>query len=626
MTEAPTALASDFPAPSWEDWLALVEKTLGPEKIGKGDLLTSMMSRIDDDYLIDPLYAAHNGVAPISATRAQPADPGRSWDLRTLIDDPDPAHANAQALADLSGGAASLTIAIDPWIRRGVAIASRDDLARVLDGVLLDLAPVGLKADLLGADAARWLGDLAKGAPAAPLAFNLDPLGAFAAWGRSPAPMPAIIDRDVQVASELAEAYPKARLFLASGVVVHEGGGSVGQELGFMTACALAYAKALAATGMPMAQAFNSITLCLSADADYFMTLAKFRAGRLIMTRLAAACGVAYTPRIEARSSRRMLTTLDAWTNLLRLQSACTGAALGGADIIQLDTFTFPTAALMTGRPSQLARRQARNIQLVLMEESELGRVADPAAGSWFFDYMTDSFARIGWAYFQLIEKQGGPLAALKLGDLQNRVDITSARRFRDLSERKTCMIGVSDFIDLEGAKPEIERWDKEPKTKHYPKLELRGEEDRCTLFVPRSLASGYENLRGRSRAKGDPTIYLATLGEVADFGPRTGFAKNLIATGGLKAKLGPASAYDPALTPIAILCGSDQAYAADAVSAAAALKGAGVQRLLLAGKPGDLEDALRAAGVDDFIFVGCDVVNAVHSMLRVFEPSWAEG
>jgi methylmalonyl-CoA mutase len=452
--DAPISLVADFPPAQRADWLALVEKTLAG-----ADFDAALTSRTADGLIVQPLYTADDAPPTPALRRAASADPARPWDLRTLIDHPDPARANADALADLTGGAASVRVQLDPSGAQGVAVASQDDLARVLDGVLLDLAPVALDAGLMGAAAAGWLAALAKGAPAAPLAFNLDPLSAFAARGAAP----IALDAAAAQMATLAQTYPKATLYLASGVVVHEAGGTQAQELGFALAAAIAYAKALHAAGLPLASAFKSVALSLAADADSFVTLAKFRAARQLMTRLAQACEVELTPRIEARSSRRMLAKLDPWVNLLRLASAGFGAALGGADVIQLDPFTQPL-----GYPSALARRQARNIQLVLMEESELGRVADPAAGSWFLDRLTDQIARAAWAQFQAIEGEGGALAALASGRLAAEVADARDRLAAEIAAGKTPLIGVTKYVNAEASAVEVETVDPAPFAKPY--------------------------------------------------------------------------------------------------------------------------------------------------------------
>ncbi|MDP8916756.1 MAG: methylmalonyl-CoA mutase family protein, partial [Pseudomonadota bacterium] len=177
MPEPVIPLAEDFPPATRERWEALVAKTL------KGEPFERLRSRTADGVVIEPLHAPAEAASPARPAPAE--DPARPWDLRTLVDHPDPAQANTQALGDLENGAASLLLALDPAGRAGVAVGGRDDLARVLDGVLLDLAPVALEAGFMGPDAADWLADLAKGGPAAPLRFNLDPLGAFAQAGAS---------------------------------------------------------------------------------------------------------------------------------------------------------------------------------------------------------------------------------------------------------------------------------------------------------------------------------------------------------------------------------------------------------------------------------------------------------
>jgi methylmalonyl-CoA mutase len=213
-------------------------------------------------------------------------------------------------------------------------------VARVLDGVLLDVAPVALDAGFLGPKAADWLGAAAKGAPSAQLAFHLDPLSAFAETGVSPGPIEAHLISAATVAARLAEPYPKASLFLASGRTAHEAGGGEALELALAAAAALAYAKALTRAGLPVADAFERIVLGLTVDADYFLSLAKLRAARRVWARLAAACGAAAPARIEARSSGRMLTAADPWTNLIRLTAAAFAGAAGGADAIVLGAFT----------------------------------------------------------------------------------------------------------------------------------------------------------------------------------------------------------------------------------------------------------------------------------------------
>jgi len=601
-------LSEDFDPPAREQWLALVEKTL------KGAPLDRLTSTTHDGLAIRPLYTADDAAPVPGARRAPAADPARPWDVRTLVEHPDRSQANADVLRDLEKGAASVLLRLDPSGETGVAVASQDDLARVLDGVLLDVAPVALDAGFMGPAAADWLAVLAKGAPAAPLAFHLDPLSAFAEAGAAPGPVEAHLIAAANTAARHAPAYPKASLFLAAGRVLHEAGGSDAQELGFLAAAATAYARAMVRAGLPMADAWKRLTLGVSVDGEYFASLAKLRAARALFARLASACGVEATARIEARSSRRMLAALDPWTNLLRLTAAGFAAAAGGADAVVLDPFTRPL-----GRPTAFARRQARNIQLVLMEEAHLGRVADPAGGAWFVERLTDDLARAAWAFFQETERTGGALAALESGLVAERVATVREARLKDVARRKAGLIGVSEFPNLDEGAVAVDAVDPTAFARPAPDLRLPGPQARCPALVQIRLSEPFEALRARAETlPARPEVYLATIGDQADFSARLGFCRNLFAAGGIGARVGAPDAFDGTDTPFAVLCSSDERYAASAAEAAATLKARGARTVWLAGRPGELENALRAAGIDAFVFAGADAVNLLNRAFQV--------
>lgn len=463
-----------FPPATAADWRALVEKTL------KDAPFDSLQRRTLEGLPIAPLYES---AASGASFAPRPHDVDRAWDVRAPIACPDPGRARADLLTDLEGGAASALVVIDPNGANGVAVGSAADLGRALDGVMLELAPVALDAGFLGPKAADWLSSVAKGSPAALLLFHMDPLSAFAVAGESPGPVESHLVSAATVGARLAEAYPKAGLFLASGRIVHEAGGGEAGELAFMLASALAYAKALVRAGLPMDRAFGAIHLGLSADADYFATLAKLRAARVLWTRLAAACNVDVPARIEARSSRRMLAVQDPWTNMLRLTSAAFGAAVGGADAIVLGAFTDAI-----GLPTAFARRQSRNAQLVLMEEAHLGRVADPAAGSGYVEALTDEMARAAWAQFQAIEAKGGVIAALTSGHIA--AEVAAVRAARD-EAGPLKIVGVTAFPPTQDAPVEVEQ--PTPHAAQAPSPRLPGPDGHCPPLAPIRLAAPHE-------------------------------------------------------------------------------------------------------------------------------------
>ena len=467
---APIALAGDFPPATEAGWRALVDKTLGEAPFSTLEKTTS------EGLAIEPLYApAARAEAPARQVLAD-----RAWEVAVLTAHPDPARANAELLADLRGGAAAAAVRIDPTGKDGVAIGSERELARALDGVILELAPVALDAGFLGPQAADWLNAVAKASPTALLRFHLDPLSAFAEGGASPGPIEAHLISAANVAARLAETYPVAQLFVASGRAVHEAGGGEAGEIAFAAAAAVTYAKALDRAGMSMADAFGRITLGLSADADYFVTIAKLRAGRAVWARIAQACGAGPAARVEARTSRRMLTAKDAWTNMIRLSAAGFGAAVGGADSVILGNFTDAL-----GLPTEFARRQSRNTQLVLMEEAHIGRVADPAAGSGYVERLTDEIARAAWSRFQAIEAAGGLIPALSSGQVTRDVEATRAAR------PASRIIGVTAFPPTHDTPVEVEL--AAARAVSSPSPRLPGPDSTCPPLAPIRLSEAFE-------------------------------------------------------------------------------------------------------------------------------------
>lgn len=475
MSQAATSLAHQFPPPAEADWLRQVEKVL------KGASADTLIVRSPDGLEVRPLYtAADADAAPAAATRAPSVEKPGGWDLRVWVDNPSPALANADLLQDLKGGASSLLVSVDPTGRTGVALAGEGDLSRLLEGVMLDIAPVALDAGFAGPLAAQWLGAAAKRAPQAKLAFHLDPLGAFAAAGRSPGPLDGHIARAAGVAVQQAAIYPKASLFLANGRAVHEAGGTDVLELAVMAAAAAAYLRALTDAGLSSQQAFAGVVLGVSVDGDFTTGLTKVRAARLLWRQLTRACGLTLPARVEARSSRRMLTRLDPWTNLLRLTSATFAGAVGGADAVVLDPFT---QAL--GAPNDVARRQARNIQLVAMEEARLGVVEDPARGAWALDARTIDLARAAWDAFVAIEGQGGLIAALGSGAVAEQTAAACAARQADYASGKAKILGVNLHRQAAEEPLDLPTRDAGDYARPVPDIDLDGPDNVCPPLQP---------------------------------------------------------------------------------------------------------------------------------------------
>jgi methylmalonyl-CoA mutase len=342
----------------------------------------------------------------------------------------------------------------------------------------------------------------------------------------------------------------------------------------------------------------------LAADADQFLTIAKFRSLRKLWARIEAACGLAPAPAfISAETAWRMFARRDPQVNILRATIAAFAAALGGADAITVLPFT---AAL--GLPDRFARRIARNTQLVLLEESHLAKVADPSAGAGSVEDLTDQLCRTAWALFREIEAAGGIAAALASGLVQQKVADVMTKRAAALARRKDALTGVSIFPNLHEAEARVD-------------APMPAQSASAGSMNPVRLAEPFEALRDASdrmlAATGvRPRIFLATLGTEAEFTPRATFAKNFFETAGIEPAGGAtleapalAAAFKTSGAALTCLCSSDKVYEKEAVAGAQALKAAGARHIYLAGRPRELETALKAAGVQSFIYEGCDAL-----------------
>ena len=405
------ALADGFPPASRDIWRAVAEKSL------KGATVDSL-ARTLEGVRIEPLYAADSrAAAPPPRVRR---DRDRPWDVRA------PASSHDQVLEALAGGAASVLLTVDG--------EAAQDLDAVLEGVLIDIAPIALDAKGDGLAAAQALSRVAKSSPAAPLAFHLDPL-------RPEGGDAAATTQWAAAAAELAATHPRASLYLADGVRIHDAGGEPAWELAVAIASGVAHARALTEAGLGASDAFARIVLGLAVDNKPLIGVAKLRAARRMWARVTSACGAPTPAVIEARSSWRMLTLADPWSNLVRLTQAGFAGAVGGADAIVL----YPHDRA-SGGSDPLGPRYARNAGLILMEEAHLGAVDDPTAGAWAFEALTADLARAAWAIFNRIEATGGAAEALRSGMVADAVAASVADLATSIADKKTRIVGVTDF------------------------------------------------------------------------------------------------------------------------------------------------------------------------------------
>jgi methylmalonyl-CoA mutase len=378
---------------------------------------------------------------------------------------------------------------------------------------------------------------------------------------------------------------------LVSTLAYHDAGAGAADEIAFALSSAVALLRGGAGAAVLGAQ--------VAVGRDTFVELAKLRALRVCWGKMLAAMepsNATSSPLVvHAVCSSRTLTQRDPWVNMLRVTTQVFAAVLGGADVVTPASFD---QAL--GAPSDLGRRVARNTGLVLREESHLGRVRDPASGSYYVETLTDALAREAWTRFRAIEREGGMALAVESGRIAARLEAAWHEIVDAVAKRRMPILGVSEFANLDEKLP-------------LPLPARDGVATSANALPVHREAEPFERLRLRADAlTPSPEAALVALGALAESRPRVGFAAGFFGAGGIRTH--ETTRDEPAV--IACLCGSDERYAAEAVDRARALKAAGCKRLLLAGRPGPLEAALRDAGVDGFLFVGCDVVAVLSDLL----------
>ena len=618
-----TSFANEFPNASEEAWRALVDKALKGAKYDD-----ALVSETHDGLCIKPLYTRQDetspdpaglpGRAPFARGLRQTVDQP-PWDIRQLYAGGDPATANTHILADLEGGTASLTLRLAAPQQNGIAVASDADLARALEGVYPEFIAIALEPGAEFVSSAQHLmalwtnRGLANDAAAG--GFGADPLGNLARAGGLPNSLDQALEQAASLARSTCGSYPLMTALLADGRPYHDGGAGEAMELACLAATLVAYLRATEAGGLAPSDGLSQIGFALAVDADQFMSIAKLRAARSLINRIAEVSGAQDALsglRVDAQTSARMMSKRDPHVNLLRTTTAATAAALGGADSITVLPFTWAL-----GATDPFARRIARNVQLILQEESSLGRVLDSAGGSWYVETLTRQLAEQAWALFQQIEADGGMAEALAKGSVQAMIRETAAARQRAVATAEEELIGITAFPQLSEAKLSVE-----------PRPLPEALDDPAVTVEPiplRRPAEPFERLRDAAddyadRTGARPQVFLANLGKPSEFSGPARYAANLFASGGIEAVSGDGSeiadgaakAFKSSGAKIACLCSSDDVYASRGAQAAEALGKAGAEYICLAGRPGDLRKTLKAAGVEEFIHKGCDMVEAL--------------
>jgi len=621
MTVDPTSLAP-FPPATHEQWRHAVDGVLAkgvelsPEQLVQR-FQRQLVSRTYEGLEIQPLYTALDvpvathelpGQPPFTRSATPAGAVPNGWEVRQrVVVRGDGSAAAADALSELERGTTGLWLDVSA----NADAVDVDTLDRALTGIFLELVPITLDAGgaLRPAEALTELWRRRNhGAHEAQGCLGVDPIGALMRRGGSLHEVDAHTPEVVALVQRIAATTPRVRTLVADATAWHDAGANDADELAGVLAAGVTYLRWLTDAGVDVGTALGQLELRIAATADQFLTIAKVRALRVLWHRLAEVSGgepADRAARIHAVTSRAMTTRYDPWVNLLRTTVACFAAGVGGADAVSVSPYDHLIDEHAGG---ELGRRMARNTQAILLDESNLGRVIDPAGGSWYVEHLTQALADAAWSAFQEIEAAGGLLAAYDQGWVHHRVNASWQRRQADIATRKVPITGVSEFPNIDDEIP-------------APLAEAAGAAGELAPLPMRRHAEGFERLRGaaddhRRRTGTHPDVIVWGLGTPADSTARVTFAKNLFEAGGLLTRFVESLDAVDLTGRLVCLCSSDARYAELAADAARAAKAGGAARVYLAGRPADLVDTLQQAGVDEFVALGVDALDVLSRAL----------
>jgi methylmalonyl-CoA mutase len=605
------SLLSEFPAVSYDAWRARVERDLGRP-------VASLDAPTVEGPTLRPLCSAEDG-------EPGPRPPARApgWSIALCYATGEPEALTRALRCDAAQGLEVAWVELHGQLRAGAAVpgatvgtvlapealpslvdAAGPGVALHIDAGLLAPALARVLLELRGGEGAALGGDerscetvMARPADA----VLCDPLATLASAGGLGLPLDVAYARLAETTNEVALRRSSMRTILVDAVAMHDAGASAEQEVAFAIAGGLEHLRRLEAHGLAPAAAVRHLALRMAVGGDLLVEVAKLRAVQRLWARVRAHAGLAEGPPtpLWVRSSWRASTRRDPWVNLLRGSVAGFAAVVGGAAVVAVQPFT---EAL--GEPDDDARRWAIHTQHILRGEAHLGAVDDPAAGSWTFEAITDALARGAWEHARRWLADGGVATAIERGVIQAELAERAAARARALATGGTASIGTTLYPLLDERIPEVQ-----------PVLvPTTGITSPPTIAAPplarRRLAEPFEALRDHSdavaRAGRRPRAALVAVGDASRARPQLDFARNFVAIGGFSSLVVGSDAVLPPDVELLVLCAAPEVLAEHGPAVARRLRDAGARRVLVAGRP---TDALREAGVHDFVHRGRDVL-----------------
>ncbi len=602
-------LFSDFTAPSRQEWRDKIEVDL------KGaDYQKKMVWRTNEGFSMEPFYRKED-VDKLPLVNALPGEfpfvrgnkkTDNCWYVRQNIVVDDPKEANRKALDILNRGVDSLGFRI-PGNK-----VSKELIETLLDGICCDCVEVSFRTcqhhvleltDIVldyyggkGYDKEKIVGGI-----------GFDPIERMLLKGKDTS---ALLDEMPALVEKLKD-YPGLRCVMVHSDMLCNSGAYVYQELGYALAWGKEYLDRMVEAGVPAEVAAGKIKFYMGVGGNYFMEIAKFRAARMLWAQIVKQyepkCDCACRMVINASTTTYNQTLFDSYVNMLRSQTEAMSAALAGIHSMVVTPFDAPYEV-----PTDFAERIARNQQLLLKEECHFDKIVDVSGGSYFVEELTSAIAKEGWKLFLAVEEEGGFLAAVKAGTIQNVINETDKARHANAGKRKEFLLGTNQFPNFteksEGKAPLACKCGKPGCCQDQDEAEKT-----LPVISTSRLASDFETLRlTTENATKVPVAFMLTIGNLAMRQARAQFSCNFLAAAGYQVidNLGfktVEEGVDKALeagADIVVLCSSDDEYAEYAVPAYKYLDGRAM--FVVAGAPA-CSDELKAAGIENFIHVRVD-------------------
>ena len=602
-------LFTEFTAPTTQEWLDKIQVDL------KGaDFQKRLVWRTNEGFNVQPFYRKED-LKDLKTPDALPGEfpfvrgnkkDSNVWYVRQNIEVTDAKEANKKALDILNKGIDSL------GFRLKGNMVSKETVESLLDGIYCDCIEVNFAtcprhslelAEILvayfaekGYDKEKVVGSI-----------EFDPMAKMVMKGKDVTPI-------LEIAPKLVDAlkdYPNFRCIAVSSDALNNAGAYIAQELGYALAWGNEYLQQLTDAGVDVDLAAKSIKFNMGVSENYFMELAKFRAARLLWAQIVKQyepkCDCACKMIVNATTSTYNQTLFDSYVNLLRSQTEAMSAALGSVHSMVVTPFDAPYE-----QATDFSERIARNQQLIIKEESHFDRIVDPGAGSYYIEHLTDALAQEAWKIFLKVEEEGGFLAAVKAGTVQDDINATNVKRHGDAAKRKEFLLGTNQFPNFT---------EKSEGKKAVSACCCGKDHEDCEhpfkAIESTRLAADFEDLRIHTEETKVPTAFMLTIGNLAMRQARAQFSCNFLACAGYKVidNLGfktVEEGVDAALeakADIVVICSSDDEYAEYAIPAFKYLNGRAM--FVVAGAPACMED-LKAAGIENFVHVKCNVLETL--------------